>query len=128
MLRKQILRFLFVGILNTIVFYTLYSIFIYLGLDYKWAVLFATLIGILFSFKTFGKFVFHNRDKHIIYKFLLVYSILYLASIGLIYVFEKIFLNYYLSGFFATLCCAVLSFILNKWYVFRKIEEEKNDE
>lgn len=119
MLRKQILKFLLIGILNTIVYYALYSLFIYLEFDYKLAVLFATLSGVLFSFKTFGKFVFNNSDKNLIYKFLFSYSILYLFSIIFINIFEQIFFNYYISGFFATLCCAVLSFILNKWYVFR---------
>lgn len=119
MLKKQISKFLLVGILNTIVYYALYSLFIYLEFDYKLAVLFATLSGVLFSFKTFGKFVFNNSDKNLIYKFLFSYSILYLFSIIFISIFEKIFFNYYISGFFATLCCAVLSFIFNKWYVFR---------
>lgn len=119
MLKKQILKFLLVGIINTGVYYALYSFFIYLKFDYKWAVLFATISGAFFSFKTFGKFVFKNSNKNIIYKFLFSYSILYLFSIAFINIFEKIFFNYYISGFFATLCCAILSFILNKWYVFR---------
>ncbi len=122
MLKKQIIKFIFTGVLNTGFYYLLYSFFIYLNFDYRVSVLFATMIGVLFSYKTFGKFVFESDDKESIYRFISVYILLYFINIILIGLFEVYFTNYYISGLVATICCAILSFILNKWYVFKKKE------
>jgi putative flippase GtrA len=119
-LDKQIVNFIKVGVINTVFYYLLYSVLIFLGLNYKIAVFLATIIGILFSFKTFGKFVFNNEDKNLVFKFILVYIILYFVNIGLIGIFKNYETDLYISGLFATLLCAALSFILNKWYVFKK--------
>ena len=120
MLKSQIIKFIFIGIINTIFNYLLYSLFIFLGFDYRVAVLFATIIGVLFSFKTFSKYVFSDNNKKFLYKFILIYVILYIVNITLITVLQSFVDNLYISGFLATICCAVLSFILNKWYVFKK--------
>lgn len=118
MLRKQILKFLLVGMINTIVYYALYSFFIYLGINYKLAVLFATLLGILFSFKTFSIYVFQEMGYKVFVKFILVYTILYFVNIYLISILEGN--NIYLAGIIAIVPVSMLTFILNKWYVFNR--------
>ncbi len=120
MINKEVLQFIIIGILNTVFYYILYSCFIYFGIDYRLSVLFATLIGVLFSFKTFGKYVFKNEKKRLIYKFFLVYLLLYIINIGLISIIQGIVLDYYISGMISTLFCAIISFILNKFYVFKE--------
>jgi len=117
-LRKQILKFLLVGMINTIVYYALYSFFIYLGINYKLAVLFATLLGILFSFKTFSIYVFQEMGYKVFVKFILVYTILYFVNIYLISILEGN--NIYLAGIIAIVPVSMLTFILNKWYVFNR--------
>ena len=119
MLKKQIVQFIFIGVVNTLFYYSLYSFFIFMEIDYKLAVLFATSIGVFFSFKMFGKFVFDNNDNRLIFKFLIIYLILYILNILLIDLFNDILKNYYSSGFIATLISAVVSFILNKFFVFK---------
>ena len=126
-MKKQLKNFILAGIVNTLFYYMVYSFCIFFGIDYKLSVLFATIIGIFFSFKTFSKYVFDNDDNSLIFRFILVYIILYVANIVLIRIFQVFIMNYYISGFFATVCCAVLSFILNKWYVFKKMGELDND-
>jgi len=123
-MKKQIINFLIIGSINTIFYYAIYSALIYIDIDYKLSVLIATMIGVFFSFKTFGKYVFNNSDKMLLYKFFLVYIILYISNILLISIMQSKLHNYYISGLIATVCCAVLSFILNKWYVFNKKKEE----
>ena len=119
-MKKQIIRFVVAGSINTIVYYILYSLLIYLDFDYKVAVLLATVTGMFFSFVTFRNYVFECSSFYATYKFLLVYAGLYLANVGLIYLVQKLIENYYISGLLATLCCAVLSFVLNKYYVFKE--------
>ena len=118
-MRKQLQRFILAGIVNTLFFYLIYASGIYIGLSYSIATLIATLFGILFSFKTFGKFVFNNTEKHRIYKFLFSYTFLYFVNISIITTMKSITVDYYLSGLVAVIVCALLSFIFNKFYVFK---------
>jgi putative flippase GtrA len=122
-INQQTLKFIYTGIINTIFYYILFSVFIYIELDYKFAVLLATLIGIIFSFKTFSKYVFDNQDNKLIFKFFIIYIVLYFTNILLIAIFNLMIVNIYINGLIATLMCAILSFGLNKKFVFKK---EKN--
>jgi len=119
MINVQVIRFIGVGIINTLFYYMLYSLFIFSGFDYKAAVLVATVIGVFFSFKMFGRFVFKRDENHLIIKFIFVYCVLYLLNVVLIKEINIHLNNYYLSGFIAALICAFFSFILNKFVVFR---------
>ena len=66
---EQFIRFLIIGTLNTAFAYGLYALFIFVGCHYALAVFLSTVIGICFSFKTLGTFVFDNPDNRLIFKF-----------------------------------------------------------
>jgi putative flippase GtrA len=119
MLKKQIMNFILVGIINTIVGYSLYVFFIYLGFHYSIAVLFATILGVFFNFKTIGKLVFRESNNTSIVKFFGVYIVIFITNVTLIKVFVSFGYNDYVSGLFAIFPCAMISFVLNKFYVFR---------
>ncbi|MGV2387505.1 MAG UNVERIFIED_CONTAM: GtrA family protein [Microcystis novacekii LVE1205-3] len=53
--KHKFARFLLVGVLNTLFSYFLYGSLILIGLNYKYAVLLATIIGVLFNFQTTGR-------------------------------------------------------------------------
>ena len=112
-------KFLVVGGVNTLFYYLVYALFIYLNFRYPIAVFFATVVAMLFSFKTFGKFVFKKSDNRLLTKFILVTLINLLLNIALIYFFNKFGFNNYISGLFATLFVALNSFVLNKFFVFK---------
>jgi len=120
MKNKQFIRFVLVGAINTGFYYIIYSGFIFFGIDYKLSVLLATIIGVVFSFKTFGKYVFNNSDKKLIFRFISVYLLLYFLNVLFITLFNIFLKNYYISGFIATIFCAIISFILNKYFVFKQ--------
>lgn len=120
MLNNEVIKFILVGILNTIFYYLLYTFFIYIDFSYILAVVFATCIGVVFSFKTFSKLVFNNKDNKLIVKFIIVYGFNIVLNIFIIksylYLFNE---NLYTAGLFATVIVALNSFILNKFYVFK---------
>ena len=121
---KLFFKFIIVGIINTMVFYLLYSIFVFIFNNYIIAVIFADIIVILFSFKTFGKYVFNNEDKKLLFKFLIVYCWNVVLSILLIKL-STIFIseNLYFSGILPIIIVAINSFFLNKYYIFCRKEE-----
>lgn len=120
MLKQQVIRFIAVGVINTLFGYGIYALLIYLGLNYMVAVLFATVAGVLFNFKTIGRYVFKSNDSSLLLKFIIVYSIIYGINVGLIRLFSLWNIDYYTAGFLAIIPCAAISFILNKLFVFQE--------
>ena len=121
MFNSEIVRFILVGIVNTIFYYIIYVLLIYLDFTYSLSVVVATMVGILFSFKTFSKLVFNSSNNKLIYKFIGVYIFNTILNIFII----KLYIywyndNLYLAGLIATLIVSVNSFILNKFYVFKE--------
>lgn len=120
-IKRQLFSFLLVGILNTIFGYGLFALFIYLGLYYPLAVLLSTILGVLFNFKTIGKLVFGSSDNGLILRFALVYVITYLLNIFFLWLFKRLgFENMYINGFVLLIPLAAVSFLLNKFFVFRR--------
>lgn len=126
MLKREIINFIFVGILNTIFGYSIYALLIYLGLDYIWSVFLSTIFGIAFNYKSIGGFVFKERNKLSLIKFVLVYIVLFLLNITIIKFLKLNGFNDYMSGIFSIVLVSIVSFILNKLYVFRENYNEIN--
>ncbi|CAM3609943.1 GtrA family protein [Arcobacter aquimarinus] len=120
MLKKQIINFILVGIINTIFGYSIYALFIFFGFSYIVAVLFATILGILFNFKTISRYVFKSNAKNLIFKFIVVYFVLFITNILLIKFFKLFNIDEYFAGFLAIIPVAILSFLLNKFFVYKK--------
>jgi putative flippase GtrA len=107
-----------VGLLNTVVGYGLFAGFIALGFSYPLAVLFATILGVLFNFKSIGVLVFRNPDNRLIFRFVGVYTLLYFINVALIALIKILGANDYLAGFLALGPVALFSFLLNKYFVY----------
>lgn len=116
----KFIRFLIVGGLNTLFGYFMFALFIFLNFHYSIASLSATILGILFNFKTTGRLVFGNRDNVLIFKFFGVYTIIYFMNIAILKVFSIYKVDMYLAGALLLLPTAVLSFMLNKKFVFKE--------
>lgn len=116
---KELFRFVIVGVLNTIVGYSLYALFLYGGLSYSYALLFATILGVLFNFKTLGRLVFNSHDNRLIVKFFAVYTLTFCLNLGLIRIFTEMGLSAYIGGAIALIPTTIASFILNKYFVFK---------
>ena len=118
---EQFIRFAIIGTINTAFAYILYVLFIFVDMHYTLAVLLSTIIGICFSFKTLGSWVFDNPDNRLIFKFFVVYIGCYFLNISIIGFFNRyIWNNLYVAGLISTLLVALVSFSLNRAIVFKK--------
>jgi len=88
--KHKFARFLLVGVLNTLFGYFLYGTLILIGLDYKLAVLLATILGVLFNFQTTGKLVFGSKNNKLIFRFVLVYVVTFLLNVEALRIVDAI--------------------------------------
>jgi putative flippase GtrA len=116
---KPFIKFLLVGVINTLFGFSVYSLFITIGFHFTLASLISTIFGMLFNFKTIGVLVFKSKNNTLIFRFIVVYIIQYLLNVSFLKVMDSFQMNMILSGAIILLPLAVLSFLLNKKYVFR---------
>ncbi len=119
-LKRELLTFIIVGSINTMFGYGLFCLFIYLGLNHLIAITLSYCCGVLFSFQTIGRFVFHSHHPRLIIKFVTLYAGLYLFNVIFLESLKVFSHNWYLNGLITTIVAAGLSFTLNKLWVFRK--------
>jgi len=119
-LGNRFFRFLVVGGINTLFGYGVFALLILTGLHYAWAALISTIAGVLFNFKTTGKFVFQSHDNKLIVRFVLVYALLYGIQVSALKGFELISISALIGGALLLLPMAVIAFILNKRFVFHR--------
>jgi len=117
--QQQWMKFILIGGLNTLFGYSCYALFIYIGMRYPLALLLSTCIGVLFNFKTIGRFVFARTNNNYFLKFVTVYGGIYFFNMILIKFLESFTNNFYLAGLVAMVPAAIIAFILNKFIVFR---------
>ncbi len=123
---KQFVKFILVGIINTIFGYGLWAILISVGIHYALAVILSTIIAVLFNFKTTGCIVFKNNNNKLLWKFFQMYIVTTFLSILVLKCAKMLNINLYLAGFFLTGIIAIITFIVQKYYVFRKNDNEEN--
>lgn len=120
-LRERLgVRFVVVGVLNTAFSYLVYAFFVFLGLPFQVANLLALVMGIAVSFKTSGRFVFRNTDNRLFGRYVANWTVIYLASVLLIGGFMKLGADAYVAGLMALPLTTGLSFLSQKFLVFRR--------
>jgi putative flippase GtrA len=112
----QFIKFLIVGGINTSIYYFIYIVFLFIDFDYKIAVMNATVITITISFFTFKKFVFKMKGRF--YYFIVLQIANMFINILLITLFRKV-LNDYISGLISLIIISLLSFYINRRYIFK---------
>lgn len=115
---NQFFRFLFIGGVNTLFGYSIFVILVFIKLHYSLALLFATILGVLFNFKTLGIVVFRNDKNSKIIKFFLVYAMLYFVNVFFVAGLKYLGMGTYSAGAFAVLPVAALGYVLNRKLVF----------
>lgn len=120
LLQYQFIRFLLVGGMNTGFSYSVYAAFLYVGLSYSIANFLALVIGMCFSFRTQSALVFKTKNTRRIYRFVICWFIIYLLNIWLIGVLIKMDMTAYVAGALAILPMTIVSYFVQRLFVFDK--------
>lgn len=78
--RRQGVRFLFTGMLNTVVGYCLYLTGLFTGLVPELALAVATILGAIFNYFSTGRLVFSYRTLDRLPRFIGAYAIIYAVN------------------------------------------------
>ena len=84
MLRLQLVKFPYVGIVNTLMSYGIFCIFVYFGLGFKVASLFSIFFVVAFSFFMQGRLVFHGVSPINFLRYIITWVALYFLNIKII--------------------------------------------
>lgn len=74
----EFIKFLTVGVLNTIFGYTVYAALLSVGTPYLFALLLATFVGVVFNYFSIGRIVFREQGGWLIFcQFVIAYAVIY---------------------------------------------------
>lgn len=125
-LASRFARFGFVGAWNTGFGYAVYALCIYLGAAYPLAVLASTVAAAVNNYLTFRFFVFGDRPKAPLLRYLFGFVLGYVFAVAAVGFFVDIIgINEYLAAFAALPFVAAFTFALNNWFVFRTKRKEQ---
>lgn len=115
---SQLLRFLLVGALNTVVGYALFAVFTWTGLPYPVAIGLATMLGIAFNFQSTGRLIFGGAPPSQLGRFIAVYIVVYLINVSSVTLLLRAGLNVYEANALVILPLALIAFVLQRRFVF----------
>lgn len=121
--KEIILRFIFVGVLNTIVGFGFYLLFVYLNWHYSLASLASQVIGTIHSYFWNKYFTFKSRGRSLseILRFLSVYVTGYLINVIFLFIFiDLLAIDKFLAGLITLLVTTLISFLGHRHFSFRK--------
>jgi len=118
-INNRFLRFLVIGGINTAFSYSLYVILLFIGLHYLQAGIVSFILSIFFNFETTRRLVFKNNDRRLLLKFIFSYLIILVISLFFLNLLVTIGISPYLAGLLNVLPMAIISFLIQKVFVFR---------
>ena len=118
----RIIKFLSVGVLNTVFGYAVYAILIFVNVPYLIALFVSTVAGVVFNYFSFGRMVFHGYGGWFVFgKFVISYGVMYLVNAALLRTLTKDFL---FSPYVGQIICIppsiLLSWLLMNYWVYKK--------
>lgn len=115
---SKFIRFVLVGVINTLFGLGVYCLAIFIGIPYYIATIISNVAGVLFNFVTTGNLVFDNGDKRLFWRFVCCYVLVYIINTGLVKCFLVMGINSYYAGIIATPIVALCSYGLLKKFVY----------
>lgn len=117
---RQFLRFLAVGVLNTLFGYGVFSILVLAHLEPGIALAIATIAGVIFNYFTTGRLVFASSGIGQLPRFVAVYGLTFLVNLLALHRLTGAGLSPLLAQAIMLPIMVILTFVLNKLLVFRR--------
>ena len=127
---KLLARFIGVGLLNTVVGYAIYGLFIFLKMPYLVALLMATIMGVIFNYFSIGRLVFKMQGGIFVFtKFIIAYSLIYgINAFALDGIIKSFQFNPYLGQAICVPLSVIISWLLMNYWVYKKVKETNKPE
>jgi putative flippase GtrA len=126
LLQLRPVRFIAIGVVNTIFGYTLFTCFYLVSGDHRLSIIGATLVGVIFNFFTTGRIVFKNSENWLVFRFVAGYSI----SLGANLILLEVLVRLGVGALVAQLVClppvVLLTYFVNARLVFRNEPSHTN--
>lgn len=119
----KFIRFIFVGVLNTIIGYGTYAIFVFFGMLYLYASILSSVLGVINSFFWNKFFTFKSRKKSIseVIKFIIVYLITLGLGTGFLYILvDKLGMNEYIAGLLNLVMNIIFGWVGHSLFSFKE--------
>ena len=120
-MKLKLIKYLFVGVINTIFGYTVILILMFIGIIPEISNFVGYLLGVGLSYFLNKKFTFKSNidNKQGIIKFYLSMLIAYILNLFVLIVTYRIFnINPYISQIFAGIVYTLIGFLLSNFFVF----------
>lgn len=117
----RVVRFLGIGLVNTLFGYGVYAGLILVKLPTLFALFMATVAGIIFNYFSFGRVVFRVRGGWRVFaKFVIAYAMVYTVNAVLLSLLTR---GHYFNAYTAQAVCVLpsvaMSWILMNWWVYK---------
>jgi putative flippase GtrA len=122
LVNSRIIKFLSVGLLNTIFGYAVFAILIFFKVHYLAALFVATVAGVVFNYFTFGRLVFYKSGSSFTFvKFAIAYTAVYITNAALLGALTRDFLfSYYFGQMICIPPSVFLSWLLLNYWVYKE--------
>ncbi|MBN2530508.1 MAG: GtrA family protein [Deltaproteobacteria bacterium] len=106
----------------------MFAFLIFIGLNYQLAIVFGTILCVLFNFKTMRKYVFGDKGFKLVLllKFISVYTIGILLNLAGMRIMLNFIHSEYIAGFILILPISIVTYLLNRFYVFSHYSPKQN--
>lgn len=120
---KRFFKFIFVGVLNTIIGYGSYSLFLFLHFQFLVSNTLSTIIGIACSYFLNRKITFNDVNTNVKtpFKFVGVYLLSYLISSLNLFLLVKVFnIDEYIAGLINLFVTTMISWFGHRYFSFKE--------
>jgi putative flippase GtrA len=116
---RQIWRYYQAGVINTLVGYGLFALFVRLGLNLYVAQIVSHLLGMAFNYFTYSRHVFRDAQATKL-RFVLAYAFNYLVSLASLWLASRIVHSPYLAGILSIIFASLLNYFVLRHLVFTR--------